>query len=966
VELDANQQDAPLRGDLLDSVLKNVGKAAVAQWTAALREKQALPRLAPAKAARLSAKELERLHRSNGGIFLPRHPQSVVVSRADNLLPKASFGFTGVFAKVVAKSQFIDGILVLRTEHKQVEHLVSESLRMFRWDERQRRFKLVPHSMVDPQGGYVSARIAHPGVYAIIGLHLDPAVLETVKIVCQLKELSQRVPIAAREALKKRTCELILCAGDRGAAVGGDGSNLCEQCIEIPTDVFFDLPECQILTEPRCTDSDWECVGPFEIIGEEDSVFNRGIGCCKQLAIDPSNHHRVYATGENGGLWVLERADRWPESTWRPMTDQLEGLQMRAVAVAPSNTRHLYVGNGLGFVYRSSNRGVSWSRTSPTNFGFIRRILVHASTPETLFVAANSGFYLSSDGGASWNQLLDPAAFASVDTLDAIMDPDDSSILYIGVRGQGVFKTFDSGQHWRLVLPFAVAAQPSRQMIRLALGHRKADGSPQTDRNRTLAVKFGREVFTSLDGGRTQPASRGRRGDDGGVASRSDSGTSTGEWCNVLAIDPHNPDIILAGQEDLYKTTDGGATWRRIVGNDNAAAPDGLGNPGRLIHEDFQDIRFDQDVPGLAYIACDGGVYIYKDGRVSDPSGGDVNTEAFEERNLNFATSQFFRVAVQGDLAVGNLDHNGLKGTTDVASGVWRKANKFGGNNALEFSFVYADPKRANRFYVFYVSKDENHLRRLRFPSLVREDFIQYAPFVPFTAGRSRSLPVGPVAVDMRAGSDTLLVCANKSDREGFRLMMTTEADVEPTLDAARVAVGLPSWNTAIDNGRIHPLVSVTFAPSSPGTAYVISANGVVSTKPDVNVGAVDADWEVRGQWLQSDVRQLVVHSQFEEKLYAISGTSFGRSTNGGRTWPSAGITSPPGTELNSIVVHPHDPFTLFIGADSGVFVSRNDGENWSPFDDRLPNAEVTQVFIERGRLYAVTHGRGLWRRKIC
>ena len=83
--------------------------------------------------------------------------------------------------------------------------------------------------------------------------------------------------------------------------------------------------------------------GTFEITGNEDAVFNRGIGCCKHLAIDPSNHRRVYAAGENGGLWVLDLAERWPESTWRPLTDQLEGLQMRAIAVAPSSTRNLYV-----------------------------------------------------------------------------------------------------------------------------------------------------------------------------------------------------------------------------------------------------------------------------------------------------------------------------------------------------------------------------------------------------------------------------------------------------------------------------------------------------------------------------------------------------------------------------------------------------------------------------------------------
>jgi hypothetical protein len=140
----------------------------------------------------------------------------------------------------------------------------------------------------------------------------------------------------------------------------------------------------------------------------------------------------------------------------------------------------------------------------------------------------------------------------------------------------------------------------------------------------------------------------------------------------------------------------------------------------------------------------------------------------------------------------------------------------------------------------------------------------------------------------------------------------------------------------------------------------------VVIFKADVTAGAVDAGWEVRGPWPQTDVRQVVVNAQFSQRIYAVSGTTFGRSQDGGRSWDAAGISSPLGRELNSIAVYPHDPHTLFIGADTGVFVSYDEGDRWSPFDQGLPNAEVTQVMIDGPYLYAVTHGRGLWRRRYC
>ena len=721
-----------------------------------------------------------------------------------------------------------------------------------------------------------------------------------------------------------------------------------------------------------CRDGDWQSLGPLEIVGFENRLFNRGIGCGKQLAIDPADHRRVYATGEHGGVWVLHRADQWPDTRWTPIADHLEGLQMRALAIAPSNPDRLYVGNGLGFVYGSRDGGTSWTPTSPTNFGFIRRILVHRSNPDTVFVAANSGFYLSADGGATWLQLLEGSTVPIPDVLDAAIDPDDSSILYVGVRQQGVFKSYDSGQNWEAVLPFSVAARQNRHMIKLSLGRRHANGSSQTDVDRTVAVKFGQQVFISSNGGRTQPVSVGSRGGDGGHPRRSDAGQQPGEWCNVLAVDPNNPAVILAGQEDLFKTIDGGTTWRRIMGSDTTS--DGLGNPGRLIHEDFQDICFDPQIPGLAYLVCDGGVYVYLDGRVDDPINGDVDTERFEERNDGFAVSQFFRVGVRGPVAVGNLDHNGLKGTTSLGSGQWTHVPV--GNNALETHSVYADPKRGGRFYTVNLgSAGTGQLKRLRFPTVGDgKDLLVFAPFVPYFSvvdpltlvAQFASLPLGPVAVDMRDDSNAMLACAHATPTQGFRLMMTTEADAEPDVDAAGNPIGLPAWQVAFDNGNADPIVSVIFAPGLPGSAYAISGNGVVIFKADVTAGAVDAGWDVRGPWPQTDIRQVVVNAQFSQRIYAVSGTTFGRSQDGGRSWDAAGISSPVGRELNSIAVHPRDPHTLFIGADTGVFVSYDEGDRWSPFDQGLPNAEVTQVMIDGPYLYAVTHGRGLWRRRYC
>jgi hypothetical protein len=71
-----------------------------------------------------------------------------------------------------------------------------------------------------------------------------------------------------------------------------------------------------------------------------------------------------------------------------------------------------------------------------------------------------------------------------------------------------------------------------------------------------------------------------------------------------------------------------------------------------------------------------------------------------------------------------------------------------------------------------------------------------------------------------------------------------------------------------------------------------------------------------------------------------------------------------PSSDLHSLVVDPRFPSTLYVGANIGVFVSRDDGAHWFSFQDYLPNATISQIFWDGGCLYATIHGRGLWRRR--
>ncbi len=299
-------------------------------------------------------------------------------------------------------------------------------------------------------------------------------------------------------------------------------------------------------------------------------------------------------------------------------------------------------------------------------------------------------------------------------------------------------------------------------------------------------------------------------------------------------------------------------------------------------------------------------------------------------------TAQFYRVGVAADRAVGNLYHSGIIAANALSGRSWDGIE----GHAWEFANIWGDPKRSNMFYVFHGA-----FGRRRFPGTGTNDFIgNFGNFHP-TA----------LAVDARPTSETLLVGADGPNR----IMRTLNGNVDA-----------PAWSAVtIDTGGTplaQPFTALDFCPSQPASAYGITGDGRVFFQANVNGSGA---WTQTGSWAMSGVRGLAVNPSHVDRIYAITGGAVARSADSGATWtaiPGTGANALPSSEVNSIVAYPSHAQTLFVALDIGVFITRNEGATWHPFDVGLPNAEVLSVFWKDGWLYAVTHGRGLWRRSPC
>jgi photosystem II stability/assembly factor-like uncharacterized protein len=185
--------------------------------------------------------------------------------------------------------------------------------------------------------------------------------------------------------------------------------------------------------------------------------------------------------------------------------------------------------------------------------------------------AASGGIFKTTDGGIHWDPIFDAQPVSSIGSL--ALAASDPNIVWAGTGepfirshisvGEGIFKSIDAGKTWtRMGLEKTgrianVLIDPHNTDIVLAcaLGH---SYGPQPDRG----------VFRSADGGKSW-----------GRVLFVDENTG----CADMAMDPNNSHILFAGMwqfeihtwgrssggpgSGLFKSIDGGLTWKRLEGH---------------------------------------------------------------------------------------------------------------------------------------------------------------------------------------------------------------------------------------------------------------------------------------------------------------------------------------------------------------------------------------------------------------
>lgn len=312
----------------------------------------------------------------------------------------------------------------------------------------------------------------------------------------------------------------------------------------------------------------------------------------------------------------------------------------------------------------------SWSFLGPDNMGGrTRALVIDPTNPNVLYAgAAAGGIWKSTNAGVTWSALGDLLPFLAVNAL--AMDPTDNTILYAGtgdvangfdlgsdsVRGGGIYKTTDAGDHWTLLantvsnpifynVNSIVISPNNSQRIYVATGKpTKDDGgtkgiSRSTDGGTTWSVTLDNTTASEacqqlvIRTDQTSDyilASCGVANGKIYVNNAADTCAAVNCWQDqtpnggriALAIAPSNQNIAYAVASDnnatqpavwykgflaIYKTTDGGDHWTTILANNRSLTNLNnmlLSNPyaalckgasNKLIHQGLFDITITVD-----------------------------------------------------------------------------------------------------------------------------------------------------------------------------------------------------------------------------------------------------------------------------------------------------------------------------------------------------------------------------------
>jgi photosystem II stability/assembly factor-like uncharacterized protein len=695
---------------------------------------------------------------------------------------------------------------------------------------------------------------------------------------------------------------------------------------------------------------EWRNIGPF----------NGGRGT--SVVGHPTDPQVFWFGHSSGGLWKTEDAGTY----WMPVGDgQFRYASVGAIALYEKNPDIMYVGLGEpqmrqsvswgDGMYKTTDGGKTWQHLGLDEARTISKVIIHPNNPDTVYVASmghvwgpspERGVFRTKDGGKTWKKVLFKSDRTGV--IDMVMSPKDPNVLFAamweferkawgaktaGPEG-GLWKSTDGGDTWQEIT--------------------RSKGLPKGMWGRvgiTMSAADPKRVYALIDNETQQGL---YRSDDLGKTWRFISGdaniTARPFYFYHIEADPSNADNLWVPGNKLWRSVDGGKSW--------------ILEPG--IKDDFQDIWIDPKDPKRMIVTCDGGTQVTLTGGKTWSSFA------------NQSGAQFYRVDTDDE-----FPYRVYANTQDLIVYSVPSASRWGGIPLHMTDFIgsgetaRAVPKPGDPNIIYSLATGATFGGATQFT------------INNVKTGQAETRPVWPEILFGTPASE-------------FKYRFNWQA---------------PFLVSPHDSKTIYMAGNVVFRTRDEGMTWEVISPDLTHNMTD-KMKVAGSPWlpEYFGQETFSTIHRL--EESPHEKGVLWAGSDDGRvhlTRDGGKNWKE--VTPPGLPELSAIYeieISPHDPATvylaitryrkaddykpyllktsdygqtwkridagfpqdeitrtiredtvrkgmLFVGTETGIFVSIDDGKEWRRLNLNMPPLPVHDIEVKGNDLVIATHGRGFW-----
>jgi photosystem II stability/assembly factor-like uncharacterized protein len=667
----------------------------------------------------------------------------------------------------------------------------------------------------------------------------------------------------------------------------------------------------------------------------------------------PSEPRTFYMGVASGGVFRTTDGG----ANWVPITDGKVPLgSTGSIAVADSDPKIIYLGTGSDGVrsnvstgrgiYKTVDGGETWQFMGLYNAGQIGAVRIHPTNPDIAWVAAvgdafksnpERGVFKTTDGGKSWRKVL----FVSdgVGAMDVEIQPGNPSVVYAwmsrlerkpwtiisGSKDGGFYKSTDGGERFTKV----TAGLPGDLIGKGNL----AVTAAKPDRVYALIeAKPGGGFYRSDDSGQTWT-----------LINTQAALLQRPFYYTTLGADPTNADVVYAGAESFFKSTDAGKTFTAM----------------RTPHGDNHDIWINPKDGNTMIQSNDGGANVSFDGGRTWSS------------QMNQPTSEIYGVWMDDQFP-------------------YKVYGAQQDNTTLIISST-ADPYNVADWRVGPGCETGPIMPHPKDPEIVYGSCKGQYGVMDLRTGQEKNYWVGAQSLYGNPGKDLILrfqrvspMATSPHDPDvlyyGSQYIHRTRdkgvtwEKISPDLTAfppcCQGASGEPITRDVTGEEFYSTLYAIAESPLEKGVIWTGSNDGPFHVTRDngktwTNVTPKDLESGGRVQYIDASPHR-AGSAYFAVYRYLLGDFApyIYRTNDYGRTWTrlTDGKNGIPGDTPTRVVREdPDRQGLLYAGTEFGMYISFDNGAHWQPFNLNLPQVPITDIKIHHKDLVVSTQGRSIW-----